>query len=581
MKPPQAPLESAPGSPEPAAGGIIPPTEAQARTNAGVARATGVLALGNVASRVAGLARDITLTNLFGATAAMDALTAAVLVPRSLYDLLIGGHVNGAIIPVLSEVVTVKGREELWRLVSVLLSMITVILALLVTLLQISAPLVVQVIASGSDAATQAQAAHLLRIISPALIFMGLFAILSGTLYALRVFTWPAFATTVFNASIVTVTLILVPGPQFIPQLAHGSPAWALMRPDDSVTAAAIGWLVGSIAYVLLQLPGLRGARLRFTLRWRHPYLRQIGLLYVPVLFSLVMDTLIIRPFSYSLATQTGAGNLTIMERATTLIQFPQGLVATAISVAILPTLARQAALIAASIRDNRQPDGDDPAAAFKDTLGLGLRLTMTLILPATVGLFVLATPIITLVFQHGAFTAADTEVTSLVLRLYLIGLPFAALDLLLVYAFYARQDTLTPALVGVVSLGVYMAVALALVPRLGLYSLMIADSAKHLTHASICAVLLHRRIGGLGQQRLLLTAVRTGAAVLVMGVATVLLLPLATSAIGTQGVLREMALVVSVGGISALIFVVLAYVLKIEEWRWLLSMARQRLRRP
>ena len=124
------------------------------------------------------------------------------------------------------------------------------------------------------------------------------------------------------------------------------------------------------------------------------------------------------------------------------------------------------------------------------------------------------------------------------------------------------------------------MAVALALVPRLGLYSLMIADSAKHLTHASICAVLLHRRVGGLGQQRLLLTAVRTGAAVLVMGVATVLLLPLATSAIGTQGVLREMALVVSVGGISALIFVVLDYALKIEEWRWLLSMARQRLRR-
>lgn len=579
MKAPQSPADSAPGSPDPLAGAAVPsPTDAQSRTNAGVARATGVLALGNVASRVAGLARDITLTNLFGASAAMDALTAAVLVPRSLYDLLIGGHVNGAIIPVLSEVVTVKGRGELWRLVSVLLSMITVILALLVVLLQISAPLVVQVIASGSDAATQAQAAHLLRIISPALIFMGLFAILSGTLYALRVFTWPAFATTVFNASIVIVTLVFVPGPQFVPQLAEGSPAWTLARPDGSITIVAVGWLVGSIAYVLLQLPGLRGSRLRFTLRWRHPYLKQIGLLYVPVLFSLVMDTLIIRPFSYSLATQTGAGNLTIMNWATTLIQFPQGLVATAISVAILPTLARQAALIAASV-------GDDATAAvnttaFRDTLGLGLRLALTLILPATLGLFVLATPIITLLFQHGAFTAADTQVTALVLRLYLIGLPFAALDLLLVYAFYARQDTLTPALVGVVSLVVYMVVALVLVPTLGLYSLMIADSAKHFVHAAICAVLLHRRMGGLGQQRLLRTTIRTGAAVAVMAAATAALLPLATALIGTQGVWRELLLVVSVGGVSALIFAVLAFLLKIEEWLWLVSLVRERLGR-
>ena len=153
-------------------------------------------------------------------------------------------------------------------------------------------------------------------------------------------------------------------------------------------------------------------------------------------MFSLLLDTLVIRSFSYNLATRSaqGEGALGYMAWATTLTQFPQGLVATAISIAILPTLSRQAALMTAAAR-----------AAFRDTLGLGLRLAITLILPATAALFVLATPVIALLFEHGAFTAADTQITATALRLYLPGLPFAALDLLLVYAFYARQDTLTP----------------------------------------------------------------------------------------------------------------------------------------
>ena len=191
----------------------------------------------------------------------------------------------------------------------------------------------------------------------------------------------------------------------------------------------AAGWLLGAIAQMLLQLPGLRLRRLRLSFDWRHPALKSIALLYVPVMFSLAMDTLIIRPFSYRLASYTGDGGIAIMNWATTLIQFPQGLVATAISVAILPTLARQSAEMT-----------EQAGRAFKDTLGLGLRLATTLILPAATGLFILAIPIIGLLFENGAFVAADTEVTAVALRLYLLGLPFAALDLLLVYAFYAAK---------------------------------------------------------------------------------------------------------------------------------------------
>ena len=545
------------------------PTSEKA-TNEGVARATGVLALGNIASRVLGLMREIVLTNLFGASAAVDAFNVATVVPKGLYDLLIGGHVNGAIIPVLSEVVAIKGRDELWRLVSVLLSMVTAVLAVLVILIELAAPVVIRLVGGGLDTQTQALATDLLRLTSPALIFMSMFAVLSGTLYALRVFTWPAFATTVFNGAIVIVTLVFVPVQQFTPVITDGwQVSWRFIRPEHGITAAAIGWLVGSVAYTLLQIPGLRGAKITPTVRWQHPAIRQIAILYVPVMFSLVMDTLIIRPFSYNLASQTGEGSIGYMNWATTLIQFPQGLVATAISIAILPTLSRQAALITS---------GDDEGGAFKNTLGLGLRLAISLILPATIGLYVLATPIIALLFQHGAFNAADTEITAQVLRLYLLGLPFAALDLLLVYAFYARQDTLTPAVIGLVSLMIYMVVALVLLPRYGLLSLMIADSTKHVVHASASAYLLNRRMRGLGGQRLAMTALKTGFAAAVMGAVAFFTLPAARQIIGDGGLIYEALLVGVVGGLSAGVFIGLAYLLKIDEWRWLVGLVKSRL---
>ena len=145
------------------------------------------------------------------------------------------------------------------------------------------------------------------------------------------------------------------------------------------------------------------------------------------------------------------------------------------------------------------------------------MRLTTTLILPAVTGLFVLAIPIIALLFEHGAFVAADTQITAQALRLYLIGLPFAAVDLLLVFAFYARKDTLTPALVGVVSLICYMGAALLLFDSFGLFSLMIADSLKHVVHASISAVLLWRRLDGFGSQRMAITIFKTVTASLIM----------------------------------------------------------------
>ena len=521
--------------------------ETQAETNVGLARASGVLALGNIASRVLGLAREIALSNQFGASGAVDAFNIALIIPKTLHDLLIAGHINSAIVPVLSESAARDGQKAFWQLVSALLSLVTTLIISLVLLLEIFAPQAVVLVGGGADAATQALAVDLLRLTAPALLFLALFALASGILYALRAFTLPAFAGAVFNGAVVVTMLLLAP--------------------TLGITAAAIGWLIGALVQFGLQLPGLQVTQLRFTFHWNQPEVRRIAMLYAPVMISLILDTLVVRTFSYNVASGTGTGSIGYMNWATTLIQFPHGLVATAISVAILPTLARQAALIA-----------QEGAQAFKDTLGLGLRLVIVLIVPATVGLYVIASPIVALIFEHGAFTASDTAITAHALRLYLVGLPFAALDLLLVYAFYARQDTRTPAIIGFGSLLVYLVVTIVLLPTLGLFSLMVADSVKHIVHTAASALLLHRRLDGMGEQRLARTLLQTGIAALIMGILLALVEPMLETIFGMVTLGQE-AVVVGISGIlSVSIYLSMALLLHVEELRWLLQVIRNRL---
>lgn len=539
----------------------------QAETNASVAGATGILALGNILSRVLGLVREKALAYFFGASAATDAFLIAIIIPKTFYDLMIGGHVNGAIVPVLSDINTTDGREEMWRVVNILVTVILLFVSAIVLLIIIFAPFFVQIVGGGYGEYTQQLATQLLRITSPALIFLSLFAVFSGTLYAINNFTLPALAGAVFNGCIVLSIMLLSPPLQALPGT---DPLDGIItaRPAAGVTAAALGWFIGAAVQMALQLPGLKLSRLRLRFDWRHPALRSIALLYAPVMFSLLLDAVVIRFFSYNLASRTGIeGAFSYINFATTLIQFPQGLIATAISIAILPTLSAQAATV---INEGWQ--------AFRNTLGLGLRLATTLIIPATIGLFVLATPIIILLFEGGEFDRVDSLITSVALRIYLIGLPFAAIDLLLVYAFYARKDTLTPALIGVFSHIVYIITVLLIFDRFSLYSLMVADSIKHITHALVSGVLLYRRMDGFGEQRLLSTAVKTLFSAGVMGAVAWWMLPILTNTIGMAGVLQQALLVLIITGVAGSIYLALAALLRIDELYWIVRLVRKRL---
>ncbi|WP_240695712.1 murein biosynthesis integral membrane protein MurJ [Candidatus Chloroploca sp. Khr17] len=426
----------------------------------GVAIAAVLIALGNIASRVVGFLRDSTIAFYFARGVEVDAFQVAWTVPSTIYDLLIAGAVSAALVPVFSSYAE-GDHDEFWRVVSGVFTVALAALTALTALAVWQAPLVVALLTRPEQTELRVLATPLVRLLMPAVLLMGLSGLATAVLHAQQRFLLPAFVMVTFNVGMVAGIVLL--------------------HDRFGINSLAFGALLGAVGQVVLQIPGLRGARLRLGSGLDHPALRRILRLYAPVALGIgfsVLGTVIDRWLASGYEAALGT-----MRYATTLIQFPLGLVASAVALAVLPTLARQS-------------EAQDEAS-FQTTLAMGLKVVLLLILPATAGLLVLAEPLVALTYERGRFSAADTAATAIALRFYLPGLPAAALDQVLIFAFYARKNTLTPNLIQGAAIGVYLLVALPLIwfTDLGFLGLVLANSAQWIGHAVITWVLLTRSV--------------------------------------------------------------------------------------
>jgi putative peptidoglycan lipid II flippase len=517
-----------------------PPTEAAAGAS-GLVRAAGINSLGNVASRVLGLVREAVIAGIFGATGATSAFDAVSGVPKMVYELLVGGMLSAALVPVLSEYAEddESANEELSEILSSLLSLGGVVLFVVVILLEIAAPWIAPLLVGGFDAELLRTATMLIRLIVPAIFIYGISGILQAYHYARKRFGYPAMGAPAHNLGVI-IAVVLLAG-----------------RLD--IASLSIGILAASVCQLLVQLPGLRGTRLR--LRWRHSpvaraVIRRILALYAPVVLSIIVQNVGII-VDRNLASRTVPEAITWMTKATFLIQLPLGLVSMAISLAVLPTLSQ----IDAS--------GADPEALhrFKRTLSRGLRLVLALIIPAAVALLALGPPTIALIFQRGVFTAEDAHQTWRALRFYLIGLPFAAIDLPLIFSFYAQKDTVTPVVVGIISVTMYVLVgpALAFWAGWGFVGLVLANSVQLSCHAMIMLVLFCRRFSGLKGYGVATTALKALVAAIPVGLigwlGRALLEPIVPASF-----MGRFVLVATLGGLGVIGYIVCARLLALEE---------------
>lgn len=526
----------------------VPPraaTTQPADTQAGIARAAGINALGNVGSRLLGLLRESVIAGTFGVSGGTAAFDAVSSVPKMVYELLIGGMLSAALVPVLSEYATEERREELDGILSTLLSLASVVLIVVVVVLELGAPWVAPLLLGGFDVELLRTATMLVRLIVPAIIIYGISGILQAYHYARKRFVYPSLGAPAHNLGVI-VAVVLLAG-------------------KLDLASLSVGIVAAATVQLLVQLPGLRGTHLTLQWNWRHPVVRRILQLYAPVVLSIVIQNVGII-IDRNLASRTVAEAITWMQKATFLIQLPLGLVSMAISLAVLPTLS--------------QIDARVDLERFKRTFCQGLRLVLVIILPAGAGLAALGLPLIRVIMERGAFTPADTHETWLALCYYLPGLPFAAIDLPLIFAFYAQKDTITPVVVGVAAVAIYLVVGpmLAFLMGWGYLGLVAANSVQLTSHAVIMLWAFRRRFEGLRGYGVLTTTAKAALASAVAGALAYGGYAVAAQRIPGRGIITDAVGLLVGAGLAVLAYAAAAHLLRMEELGLVVDVVRRRL---
>ena len=445
-----------------------------------IARAAGVLGLATVLSRIMGMVRDIVVSRLFGAGFATDAFFAAFQIPNMLRRFFAEGALTSAFIPTFSEWYTQKGEEEARELANICFTLLTIVMALITILGIVFSPQLVHLmfpgfagepsfVLPGGDVVTKLELTTFLnRLMFPYIFFISLVALCMGILNTVRHFFTPAISTVFLNLAMIFCAFFL-----------HS-------RFRIPITALAVGVLVGGMLQLLLQLPALyrKGFPVRPNFAFSHPAVRRIALLMGPSIFGVGVYYLNITVGNI-LASLLPQGSVSYLYYAQRLFEFPQGIFTVSVAQAVLPSMSRQAAA------------GDMPA--LKESLAFGLRLTLFITIPATVGLMVCATPIFSLLFMGGAFDFMKAAKSGQALFYYATGLSLVALVRVLVPAFYALKDTRTPVITAFIAFLLNVVFSLILMGPLLHGGLALASSLSALFNMAILLYLFRRKIGPFG----------------------------------------------------------------------------------
>ncbi len=382
-----------------------------------IARAAGVVMLAFVASRLLGLVRNAAIGAAFGAGDRLDAFTAAQRLPETLFVLVAGGALGSAFIPVFSRYLNAGEHARAWDLASAVVNLLLAAsLALTVVAFVLAPQIAEHVLVPGADADKQALTVELMRIMLVTVVIFGVSGLLMGILNAHQHFALPAFAPSLYNLGIIFGALVWVE-----PMGVYGL-AW--------------GTVLGAALHLVVQLPGLRKLKPRYRLLFSP---RTPGVLEVLPLMGPRVAGLAVVPGMFwvntALASQMGEAAITVLTYAFQVMLMPQAIIAQSVATAVFPTLAAHAAT--GKLKD------------FSATLGGSLRSVMYLAIPASLGLVLLAEPVIAVLYQRGQWTTEDTLATAWVLVFWSVGLVGHCLVEILARAFYALSDTRTPVLVG------------------------------------------------------------------------------------------------------------------------------------
>ncbi|MGI8663776.1 MAG: murein biosynthesis integral membrane protein MurJ [Acidimicrobiales bacterium] len=507
-------------------------------------RSSAVVGLGTALSRVTGLLRTIALAYALGATAVAEGYNLANTTPNMVYDLLLGGILSATLVPVFVDRFDNEDDDG----VSAIMSVAAVCLVALTVAAVIAAPLIFKLYTwqkHGTDAAEASRiGVPLLRFFLPQIFFYGLTALGTALLNARRRFAAPAFAPVLNNLVVIAVLVAFA-------RVAGRSPSvGSVTGSSGQLWLLGLGTTVGIVVMAVTLGPAVRaaGMRLRWRPRLRDPAVRKVASLSGWT-FGYVLANQVALVVSLALAGRE-PGGVSWYTYAFIFFQLPYGLFAVSVMTTVTPDLSAAASA------------GDQ--SSFRERFALGGRLMTLVVLPSSIGMVVLARPLVNVLLGRGSFTAADATGTAQTLAWFAAGLVFFSLYLFALRGFYALHDTKTPFLINLGENALNIVLAFALVGRYGVPGLAAAYSVSYLVACVVALGALRHRAGGLGGRALLAPIARMVAGGVAMGAVIVGVGHTIGGSTGVGGIVRISVSVV----LGAAVYFGAAFVLRIDDVR-------------
>ncbi len=519
-------------------------TSASSQTGT-IARSAGTVGFAVFCSRILGLIREQVLANFFGAGMAMDAFVVAFRIPNLLRDLFAEGALSAAFVTVFTDYDQRLGKSQTWRLANNVLVSLTILvggislLGILASdsLVSLMAPDFAQI--PGKTALT----VIMTQIMFPFLPMISLAAVVMGILNTKGKFFIPAMASSFFNLGSITSGVVMA---LIFPH--YGIPA---------IIGMAIGTLLGGGLQLAVQLPSLykTGYKFQWVASWQDEGLRRIFWLMTPAIIGLsaTQINIFINTFFASSCAQ---GSVAWLNYAFRLLQFPIGVFGVAISIAAMPVISRYAS----------QQDIEGLKTAFTSALVMTLLITI----PASVGLAILAKPIIALIFQHGRFTAFDTSQTASALVFYTLGLFAYSGVKVVVPVFFALNDTRYPVIGSFLAVAVNFLFIILSLSALQHRAIALATSLSMILNFIFLSVVLYYKVEGYPLRHLSRCVAKICLAAGIMGLAIYLLAMSLNTLLdaGLAGRLLSLLILLTTG---LLVYGVGIYFLQVPEFQELI----------
>ncbi len=516
-----------------------------------VSQAAGIVGFYTLLSRILGLVRDMVVARSFGSGMAADAFFVAFRIPNLLRRLFAEGSLTIAFIPVFTEYLTKKSREDAFQLARTVLTLLSITLALVTIIGVLFSPWIVRVQAwgFGGSGIKYDLTVLLTRITFPYIFLISLVALFMGILNSLRHFAAPAAAPILLNVGIIASTL------------------WISPHVSQPIVGVAMGVIIGGILQVGLQIPWVINKGISIAPCWMpaHPAVKRIGQLMLPAIFGSA-----IYQFNQFIGTLLASflaeGSVSWLYYADRLVQFPLAVFAIAISTAALPSLSKQVA----------EKDFEE----LRDTLNHSLRLVFFITIPSMAGLIILRRPIIQLFFERGAFDSFSTVMTAKALILYSLGLWAFSGIRVTVSAFYAFQDTKTPVKIATIALVANFIFSLALMGRLEHGGLALALSLASTIQFCLLVFFLKRKMEAWGLGPILVSMGKSICASVVMGLAIYYLYSrwlIENLTLGLGYLIINLAGLIIIG---VIVYFVTARILRCAELESVLNLFKPRLKK-